>query len=620
MRASLLFVPTLAAALSAQTVRTIVSNGPTNNRYDVVILGDGYRATEQARFDSDCLTFSAALFLKEPYRTFGRYFNVHTVFRASNESGADQPDVVPPIVRDTVYDATYNYGGTDRCLYIRNTGLALADAALAPANEGRVLVMVNDSRYGGCASTFAVSYNGASMNEVQIHEMGHSVGGLADEYWYTGWNYTGGEVGEPNATVNMLGTKWAQWLGSNGIGAFQGCRYNETGIYRPFDNCLMRSLGRPLCSVCAEALVLRAHQSATAIDQPQPAATTLSVPRPSTQVFSFTNIAPATSNVTITWRLDGNVVATGATSYTLDSQAIATGRHVLRVELLDRTAFVRSDPSSRLFQTREWTVDVTGAGPDLTITNLAVSAPVFSAGIDLRLDATVRNAGTLGAPACVIGWYLSTDQSFGSEDVFLGRTPLAALAASTSVPVTRLSVRVPAYLLPGNYWLGAVVDDALAVVEANELNNADSFAVRATAPVCGPVLELRDSMLFPKDDVTLRLSSALPFTQPTITSRCNPGDRYLLLWGCSGTSPGTPLFGYTLPLNVDACTELSLSWRGPFASFIGLLDGNGIGRPNFSLLGVPYVGDLNTHLAALVFASDLRVLGVSNAVGVAIRQ
>ncbi|MBK9129925.1 MAG: hypothetical protein IPM13_19425 [Phycisphaerales bacterium] len=166
----------VVAALPAQVVRTIVSNGPTNNRYDVVILGDGYQASEQARFDSDCLTFATALFNKEPYKTFGRYFNVHTVYRASNESGADHPDVNPPIYRDTVYGATYNTGGTARCLYITNTSLALADAALAPANEGRVLVMVNDSRYGGCAGQFAVSYNGSSMNEVQIHEMGHSVG------------------------------------------------------------------------------------------------------------------------------------------------------------------------------------------------------------------------------------------------------------------------------------------------------------------------------------------------------------------------------------------------------------------------------------------------------------
>ena len=51
-------------------------------------------------------------------------------------------------------DASYNTGGTARCLYIKNTTQASRDAALAPANEGRILVMVNDSRYGLQAGLF----------------------------------------------------------------------------------------------------------------------------------------------------------------------------------------------------------------------------------------------------------------------------------------------------------------------------------------------------------------------------------------------------------------------------------------------------------------------------------
>ena len=106
------------------------------------------------------------------------------MFRASKDSGADHPDKSPPIYKDTVYNASYNIGGTPRCLYIRNTSLALRDAAKAPAVEGRVMVVVNDSRYGGCAGTFAVTYNGSSMTTVQVHEFGHSFARLADEYDY----------------------------------------------------------------------------------------------------------------------------------------------------------------------------------------------------------------------------------------------------------------------------------------------------------------------------------------------------------------------------------------------------------------------------------------------------
>ena len=191
----------LTTALPGQVVKTILNSGPTNNRYDLVILGDGYTEDQEARFDSDALTASAGLFQKEPYKTFTRYFNVHTVFRASLESGADHPDENPPVFKNTVYGATYNTGGTPRCLYIQNTSLALQDASLAPAVEGRVIVLVNDDRYGGCAGTFSVSYNGASMAEVQVHELSHSFGGLADEYVIYDSTYFGPEPSQKNVTA-----------------------------------------------------------------------------------------------------------------------------------------------------------------------------------------------------------------------------------------------------------------------------------------------------------------------------------------------------------------------------------------------------------------------------------
>ena len=96
----------LGAVLPAQTVKTLVSNGPPARKYDMVILGDGYRAVEEGTFDADCQRFVQALFAKEPYRTYAAYVNVHTVFRASNESGADHPDASPPIFKDTAYDGS----------------------------------------------------------------------------------------------------------------------------------------------------------------------------------------------------------------------------------------------------------------------------------------------------------------------------------------------------------------------------------------------------------------------------------------------------------------------------------------------------------------------------------
>ena len=131
----------LAASASAQTVRTVVQNGPSEDLYDMVILGDGYTAAEQGQFDQDVvdvIDYFRNTPNKFPYGAYFDLYNVHTVFRASNQSGADKPPL--NIFVDTAYDASYWTGGTERCLYIGNGGQAMADAALAPDTDLYVVV------------------------------------------------------------------------------------------------------------------------------------------------------------------------------------------------------------------------------------------------------------------------------------------------------------------------------------------------------------------------------------------------------------------------------------------------------------------------------------------------
>ena len=62
-----------AAALSAQTVKTVISNGSTETRYDIVILGDGYQLTEEAQFDADVTAIGSGVFVKVPYQSFSAF-------------------------------------------------------------------------------------------------------------------------------------------------------------------------------------------------------------------------------------------------------------------------------------------------------------------------------------------------------------------------------------------------------------------------------------------------------------------------------------------------------------------------------------------------------------------
>lgn len=611
----------LAATSFAQApiVTTVLNNGSTSTRYDMVILGDGYQAQEQAHFDSDVNAFLAGLFAKAPYSGFSTWFNVHTVFRASTDSGASQPDVTPPIVKNTAYGASYNTGGTARCLYIQNSSLALADAALAPANETRVLVMVNDSRYGGCAGQFAVSYNGASMVEVQSHEIGHSLAGLADEYDYPNNLYTGNEPNQVNITANSVGQKWSHWWGTENVSAVQGAGYYLQGLWRPKNDCLMRSLGVTLCPVCREQITKATSSIVNTIDAPQPAATTVLVARPAIQTFSFNNLVPAAHNPLITWKLDGVVIAGQNTpGLFLQTAGMALGNHTLTVEVLDRSTHVRNDPGNLMRDSRSWTVTVTDPNSaNVRIATMSVAQQVLPVNAETDVTLTIANDGPAVATNVSVEHFLSFDTTVQTTDLYLGRTEIASLAAGQQTQVTR-RVRLPAAAGPRLYSLIATLDREDTIVESSEIDNTQLRSVLVQTGPCGPFLEYRDDLVYPHDQNGVSIQNG-GTVQPTIVARCAaPGTLYLLAWGTSGTSPGLPLGpGILLPLNFDASTSTGLELlNGPvFQMCFGALDMNGIGHATIAWpAGLPLVASPG-HFAAVLMDPTLAIIGATNAVG-----
>jgi hypothetical protein len=600
-------VSTAALAAQAPTVTTVLANGTTQTRYDMVILGDGYQAHEQTKFDTDVLTFLTGLFQKQPYQTFAAYYNVHTVFRASVDSGADRPDENPPVYKNTVYDATYNYGGVDRCLYIQNTSQALADAALAPANEGRVLVMVNDTRYGGCAATFAVSYTGSQMVEVQTHELGHSLGQLADEYDYPyTTTYTGPEPAAVNITKSPTGQKWSIWHGTDGISAFQGAGYYQYGLYRPKNNCLMRALGVPLCRVCQENITRLTNAIVNTIISTSPATANVAVQVPAVQQFSFTHIVPPGNSPLIAWKLNGNVIpgATG-TSYAFDSTTVPTGQHTLQCSVLDQTSLVRSDPTQTMLETFTWQVTVSNpAQAQLRIPTAAPGSPLAAPGGQVTITTTVVNDGPAAAGPFQVEFFLGTGPTWSVQDWYLGSFAVPGLAAAQQITVPHTAV-LPWSLPPQAHYGFAVADRLNAVPESNENDNERLFAFFVLNGTCEPKLEFRDPLLYPHDAATVSIAAGGAL-HPRLTARCAPGGLYLLVWGGSGTTPGVPLApGVTLPLNPDGFTDLGLGAvnGAVFGGFLGLLDGTGRAQATFALPAGAALPAVPTHFAGILFGA-----------------
>jgi hypothetical protein len=270
----------LVASATGQSFNTMINNGAPSNRVDMIFVGDGYTAsqinTTYVSHIQNTLDHFFGTALGSPLGRYHRFFNVHRVNVLSNQSGADQPPL--NVFVDTALDASYWWGGTERCLYFdTNKANQAVAAALAGSgidtNDGMLLGTVNDSKYGGCGGQWGV-YAGANAaaNEIALHEIGHSFANLADEYFSPG-TYSGAEPSAWNLTKSPVTGKWNRWVGYNDpntsvgpIGYYEGGGYYAQGLYRPSDNSKMRSLNRPFDAISREKFINDIYDEVNPLD------------------------------------------------------------------------------------------------------------------------------------------------------------------------------------------------------------------------------------------------------------------------------------------------------------------------------------------------------------------
>ncbi|MFI8083118.1 M64 family metallopeptidase [Kitasatospora sp. NPDC086009] len=277
------------------TVTPLVSNGSTDSKLDVVVIGDGYTAAEQQKFLADAATKWQEITGVEPYTTYRSLFNVWAVQAVSTESGiTGDPDRAT--VRQTALGSYFWCEDVERLLCV-DTAAVDRYAAKAPKAD-LVLVVANSAKYGGAGYNDVVSplgYSGIATvsggndrsGQVAVHETGHSLGLLADEYSYEGQgSYEGDEPTEANITtltddqLRRTRAKWYRWLGRTSpdggtVGAYEGGGYYPTGLYRPTDNSIMRSLGREFNLPGREAMIAGFYRYATTLSSPTPTTTPL---------------------------------------------------------------------------------------------------------------------------------------------------------------------------------------------------------------------------------------------------------------------------------------------------------------------------------------------------------
>ncbi|GAB1856350.1 hypothetical protein MHTCC0001_11850 [Flavobacteriaceae bacterium MHTCC 0001] len=350
-------------------METIKYSGDNDKRINLVILSEGYQTMELDQFILDATNFSNAMFSQSPFLEYSDYFNVYAIKVPSNESGADHPanatdvsePLFPAITVDTYFNATFDAFGYHRFLYY---GIDYTDAAIAEQkiisvladnfpNYDQTLLLVNTTEYGGTGGQFPIA--SVSSFEISIHELGHSLFNLKDEYLLPDIFYA--------EAINMTQEndpdhiKWKNWLNINDVGIYP---HSTTGVpstwHRPHQNCKMRALDAPFCSVCKEGMVKKIHDLLSPIDSFTPENT---VNNPNFPLnFELTLIKPKPNTLMNEWTLNGTVITNNVDAIEILENNLVDGINTLTVVITDESPLLKLDAHETVhINSVSWTIN-----------------------------------------------------------------------------------------------------------------------------------------------------------------------------------------------------------------------------------------------------------------------
>ena len=117
----------------------------------------------------------------------------------------------------------------------------------------------------------------------------------------------------------------------------------------------------------------------------------------------------------------------------------------------------------------------------------SITAPASAyKGSQIAVSSTFTNQGTAAAGAFQVGIYFSTDQTINGSDAFTGFTCAVPGLAPGGSAQCNGSAPVPAGIVPGNYYVGLLVDRQNQVIENSESDNGIA-AANATTVLPNPL-------------------------------------------------------------------------------------------------------------------------------------
>ena len=230
---------------------------------------------ERAKFEAVCAMNATAFLNFYPFNQYRDTINFYTYWTASTHGVQRFRGAVPWQDMNTTY-GIYCAGTGNRQGGAVPRGFSLeavADSLLPGARETLAVAMVQDPfnalrangsyNFGRTVMSAEDIRSGATL----VHEMGHAIGSLEDEYIYEFYNIPlDYEPEYANATIESDPTKakWADLIepgtpvptptNHEGYGLFEGLSIFHNGAYRPTETSMMRNTDYPFFEVNARQL------------------------------------------------------------------------------------------------------------------------------------------------------------------------------------------------------------------------------------------------------------------------------------------------------------------------------------------------------------------------------